>query len=87
MFANFKNNANVIVTNIAITAPNPALMPNKLRISENTSSTVVGIVNSAAETFTGSANFRTLAIALIEKRDNKIIDAARALFLKLENVI
>ena len=69
--------------NIAITAPNPALMPNKLRINKNTSLTVVGIVNSAVETFTGSANFRTLAIALIEKRDNKIIDAARACFLKL----
>jgi len=50
-----------------MTAPNPALMPNKLRINENTSSTVVGMVNSAVETFTGSANFRTLAIALIEK--------------------
>ena len=83
MFANFKNNANVIVTNIAITAPNPALMPNKLRINENTSSTVVGIINSAVETFTGSANFRTLAIALIEKNANRIVDAARACFLKL----
>ena len=50
-----------------MTAPNPALTPNKLRINENTSSTVVGMVNSAVETFTGSANFRMLAIALIEK--------------------
>ena len=34
IFANFKNSANVIVTNIAITAPNPALIPNKLKISD-----------------------------------------------------
>ena len=55
----------MIVTNIAITAPNPALMPDKFKINKNTSSTVAGMVNSAVETFTGSANFRTLAIAVI----------------------
>ena len=73
----------MIVTNIAMTAPSPALIPDKFRINENTSSTVVGMVNSAVETFTGSANFRTLAIALIEKSANRIVDAARACFLKL----
>ena len=72
-----------MVTNIAMTAPNPALMPDKFRINENTSSTVAGMVNSAVETFTGSANFRTLAIALIEKSANMIVDAARACFFKL----
>ena len=40
-------------------------------------------IGSDAEIFTGSANFTTLAIALIEKRANRIIDAARACFLKL----
>jgi hypothetical protein len=83
MSANFKNIANVIVTNIAITAPNPALTPNKLRINENTSSIVVGIINSDVENFTGSANFRMPNIVLIEKNANKIIDAARACFLRL----
>ena len=83
MLANFKNIANVIVTNIAMTAPNPALTPSKLRTNENASSIVAGIINSDVENFTGSANFRTLDTALMEKNANKIIDTARACFLRL----
>ena len=54
----------VIVTKVAITAPTPALIPDRLTTKKNTSSTVAGMDNSDTVTFAGSANFRTPAIAV-----------------------
>ena len=83
MLANFKNIISVIETNIAITAPTPALIPNTLTISDNTSSIVSGMVNFDTEILTGSANFSIPDMALIEKSANKIIETARACLFRL----
>ena len=83
MLANFKNIISVIETNIAITAPTPALMPNTLTIKANTSSIVSGIVNLDTDILTGSANFSTPDIALIEKSASKTIETDRACFFRL----
>ena len=85
MSANLKNKMSVIVTKVAITAPTPALIPDRLTTKKNTSSTVVGIDNSDTVTFAGSANFRTPDMELIEKSINKIIDTALACFFILGN--
>ena len=68
-----------------MTAPTPALIPITLTIKVNISSTVTGIVNSDTEILTGSANFSTPDIALIEKSANKMIETIRACLLKLGN--
>ena len=83
MLANFKNIISVIETNIAITAPTPALMPNTLTIKASTSSIVSGIVNLDTDILTGSANFSTPDIALIEKSASKTIETDRACFFRL----
>ena len=83
MLANFKNIISVTETNIAITAPTPALIPNTLTIRVNTSSIVSGMVISDTEILTGSANFNTLAMALIEKSASKTIETDRACFFRL----
>ncbi len=73
-------------TNIAITVPTPALIPVTLTTMVNTSSIVTGMVNSDTETLTGSANFSTPDIALIEKSANKMIETVLACLLKLGNL-
>ena len=70
-------------TNMPITAVRPALIPNRLRIRNSTSSIVSGTENSDTEILAGSANFSILDTALIEKSVNKIIEAALACFLRL----
>lgn len=85
MLANFKNIISVIETNIAITAPTPALIPITLTIKVSISSIVSGIINSDAVIFTGSANFSTPDMALIEKSVNKMIETILACLLKLGN--
>ena len=79
----FQNIISVTETNIAITAPTPALIPNTLTIRVNTSSIVSGMVNSDTEILTGSANFNTLAMALIEKSASKTIEADLACLFRL----
>ena len=68
--ANLKNTISVTEINAAITVPTPVLIPIRLRINENVSSAVTGTVNSDIENFTGSANFSTLNIALMENSAN-----------------
>ena len=85
MSTNLKNTINVIETNIAITAPTPALIPVKLTIKVNTSSIVAGIVNLDTDTFTGSANLSMPDTAFIEKSVNKMSETTRACLLKLGN--
>ena len=66
--ANLKNIISVTEINVAITVPTPVLIPMRLRINNNASSVVAGIMNSDIENLIGSANFSTLSIALMEKR-------------------
>ena len=81
--ANLKKMINVMETNVAITVITPVLTPTKFRINTNTSSVVTGIMNSDIENLLGSANFKTLNIALIEKSANSDNEATLACFLKL----
>ena len=67
ILANLKNIISVTEINVAITVPTPVFTPIRLKINNNTSSVVAGIVNSDIENLIGSANFSTLSIALIEK--------------------
>jgi hypothetical protein len=67
ILANLKNIISVTEINVAITVPTPVFTPIRLKINNNTSSVVAGIVNSDIENLTGSANFSTLSIALMEK--------------------
>lgn len=76
----------VIVTNIAITVKNPALSPRIFIKSSNPSSVEAGVLISETENFVGIANLKTFAIALIENKINKIMDAARACRFKLGNL-
>jgi len=77
----------VIVTNIAITVKNPALIPSTLIKSSNPSCGVEGVMISEIENFVGITNLKTLAIALIENKINKIIEAALACRFKLGNLV
>ena len=67
ILANLKNIISVTEINVAITVPTPVFTPIRLKINNNTSAVVAGIVNSDIENLIGSANFSTLSIALIEK--------------------
>ena len=81
--ANLKKMINVMETNVAITVTTPVLTPTKFRINTNASSVVTGIMNSDIENLLGSANFKTLNIALIEKSTNSDNETTLACFLKL----
>ena len=77
----------VIDTNRTITAPNPEFNPKKFTTYKIPSSKVLGMVNSDKKVFSGIANFITFAIAFIENKIKRIIDANLAYFLRLGNLL
>ena len=56
--ANLKNIISVTEINVAITVPTPVFTPIRLRTNKNTSSVVVGIVNSDIEKFDWICKFQ-----------------------------
>ncbi len=72
---------------MAITVKNPALRPSTFIKNSNPSSGVVNSLISETENLVGIANLKTFAIALIENKINKIMDAALACIFKLGNLV
>ena len=85
--ANLKNTISVIEINVAITVPTPVFTPIRLRINNNTSLVVAGIVNSDTENLIGSANFSTLNIALTKKSASNEDETICACLFMLGNLL
>lgn len=84
--ANFINKIRVIDTNSTITVPSPAFNPKTLVTNSKPSSGVDGMNKFETEIFSGTANFKTFAIALIENKVKRVSETIRACRLRLGNL-
>ena len=84
--ANFINKIRVIDTNSTITVPSPAFNPKTLVTNSKPSSGVAGMVKFETEIFSGTANLKTFAIALIENKVKIVNETIRECRLILGNL-